>query len=170
MLHVKFMEIIYKRMETLEGFHICTLTLKEYRTVCSIVVMLVWRILSCKSSRAAMVLISCPGLLLDNILINASNPKSFTSTSAKHDLLSAVSSCSPVSNSTSFIWSLERGMPGKNGGWGCWIGTDDDESPIGLGPSPYSLLLFCDSRHWRSCSNSLTNSIAPPIIDAWSPY
>lgn len=28
---------------------------------------------------------------------------------------------------------------------------------------------FWASKDWRRCSNSLTNSIAPPTIDAWSP-
>ena len=142
------------------------------------VVMLVWRILNCKSSKAAMVLMSCPGLLLDKILIIASNPNSFTSTSAKQDLFSAVSSRSPVSKSMNLIWSLGRELAEAKGGkTGCWWGCGTtaillfvDESPTCLWASPKILLLFCDSKHWSSCSSSLTNSIAPPMIEAWSPY
>lgn len=32
------------------------------------------------------------------------------------------------------------------------------------------LILFCASRDCKSCSSSFTKSIAPPIIDAWSPF
>ncbi|KAF7835519.1 uncharacterized protein G2W53_010378 [Senna tora] len=41
---------------------------------------------------------------------------------------------------------------------------EEEESPPT--PTPTSLLLFCDSKHCSNCSNSLTNSIAPPIIAA----
>lgn len=140
------------------------------------VVMLVWRILNCKSSNAAIALMSWPGLLRERIFIMASNPKSFTSTSAKQDLFSAVSSRSPVSKSISLIWSFGKGKGGGNNGvCGCWL-MAIEESPICRPPpgaaaaSPKILRRFCDSKHCRSCSNSLTNSIAPPIIDAWSPY
>lgn len=140
------------------------------------VVMLVWRIMSWRSSSAAMILINCPGLLLDKILIIASNPRSFTSTSAKRDLLSAVSSRSPppLSISTScFIWSFTGKGGEKNGGCCCVAGAAARAAEFSTCldcASPRSLLLFCDSKHWRSCSNSLTNSIAPPIIEAWSPF
>lgn len=135
------------------------------------VVMLVWRILNCKSSSAAMVLRSWPGLLLERIFIIASNPRSLTSTSAKHDLISAVSSRRPLSNSISFNSSFGRGKGGNKGDWDGWIAIEV-ESPMGRGAAslPKSRRLFWDSKHWSSCSNSLTNSMAPPIIDAWSPY
>ena len=43
-----------------------------------------------------------------------------------------------------------------------------DEMPM-VEPASISFILFCASRDWRSCSSSFTKSIAPPIIDAWSP-
>ena len=134
------------------------------------VVMLVWRIERWRSSKAAIVLISCPGLLLESILIMASNPSSFTSTSAKHDLFSAVSSRStpPPSESVTFpviIWGLLTEVMGEE------VVVVVVMSPRCLLPvSPKILRRFCDSRHCRSCSSSRTNSIAPPMIDAWSPY
>lgn len=134
------------------------------------VVMLVWRIFNCKSSSAAMVLRSWPGLLLERIFIIASKPRSLTSTSAKQDLISAVSSRRPLSNSISFNSSFGRGKGGNKGDWDGWI-ANGVESPMGCGAAslPIRRRLFWDSKHWSSCSNSLTNSIAPPIIDAWSP-
>ena len=146
-----------------------TLTLKEYRTVCSMVVMLVWRIERWRSSKAAIVIISCPGRLLESILIMASNPSSFTSTSAKHDFFSAFSSWipPPPSNSVTFPVII-NGLVEVMG--------EEVIIVVVMSPpcmslvSPKTLRRFCDSKHCRSCSSSLKNSIAPPTIDAWSPY
>lgn len=59
---------------------------------------------------------------------------------------------------------------------GTVIAEEDDELtgvslPPLLPPPPPSdfLIFFWASRDWRSCSNSFTKSIAPPIMDAWSP-
>ena len=119
----------------------CTLTLKEQTTSCSMVVMWVCRIWRCKHSTAEIFLVICPRRLPDRILIIPNSPESLTSTSANQDLLSAV-------------WSWWSSVGGRINGGGCcswwWWWTD--------------------SRHWRSCCSSLTNSIAPPTIEAWSPY
>jgi hypothetical protein len=159
---------------------------------------LVCRMDICMSSSAAMVLISCPGRRRDRILIMASAPSARTSMSARHDLFSATSSRSPAAASAppasrSSILAAPPSPPpddatgngrlgGKNaaaGGtcvwWCCWVDVGAPApaaSTTGRGASPdppYRRRRFCDSRHWISCSSSLMNSMAPPMMDAWSP-
>ena len=138
------------------------------------VVMLVWRIERWRSSKAAIVMSNWPGLLFESILIMASNPSSLTSTSAKHDLFSVISSSSPPPPSSSVIFLVIMS------GW-VWLATlvtGQEEGFVGLVMSPVCLWpvsskilrRFCDSRHGRSSSSSLTNSMTPPMIEAWSPY
>lgn len=130
---------------------------KEYRTASSMLLILRWRTSNWSISNTLIIFKIWPGIRFEIIFKTTFDPEIFASTSATGELQHAPSSltCSnPIKGQSS--WG---GVSCSCGGLG-----------LGAGLGLRLFLLFLDSKDWRTWCNSLINSIAPPIIDAWSPY
>lgn len=129
---------------------------KEYRTASSMLLILRWRTSNWSISNTLIIFKIWPGIRFEIIFKTTFDPEIFASTSATGELQHAPSSltCSnPIKGQSSW------------GGVSCSCGLG-----LGAGLGLRLFLLFLDSKDWRTWCNSLINSIAPPIIDAWSPY
>ena len=147
---------------------------------------------------AAIVLISCPDLLPECILIMASNPAALPPHKPSTDLFSPVSSRPPPPPSSSVTfpviisWLPTKVLVKKKSlSWSCprfayyrflrgfSMNTQhSNETVVELGPLSHlnfecwysrTVVRFCDFRQCRSCSSSLLNFIAPPMVNTWSP-
>ena len=119
--------------------------------------MLRCKTVSLRSSNATMALSNWPGLLWLWIFKFTWVWITVTSISATSDLFSAFTSSPQFPSSEPILHCGKMKKP-----------LDGTTVELSF-PSLFFLILFCASREWSSCSSSFTKSIAPPIIEAWSP-
>lgn len=135
---------------------------KEYKTVSSMLLMLIWRTSKESLSNTLIILATWP-VTRREIIFNAMfEPEILASTSATGELQQASSSLKTLeSNPKGRVW------------WSCCWGLIGSSSSLGLGTG-LGLILFLlfllDSNDCKTWCISFINSITPPIIDAWSPY
>jgi len=120
--------------------------------------MLRCKTVSPRSSNATIALNNCPGILWHFIFKFTWFCTAATSISVASDFFFTVLSSSQVPPSSN-----------RRSHCGCeveyWLGEMPAVEAVSI-----SLIFFCASRDWTSCSSSFTKSIAPPMIDAWSPF
>lgn len=132
---------------------------KEYSTVSSMLLMLRWRISKSSFSSKVIIFTTWPGTRFDSVRKSTFEPEILASTSAIGELQHAPSSFTIFSESCDELLVIMGGD-----GLNC---SSDLGLGVGLGLKLF--LFFLASRECRTRCNSLMNSMAPPIIDAWSP-
>lgn len=132
--------------------------------------MLRWRISKAWLSSTLMILTTCPGILLDSVRSSTLGPDSLASTSATAELQQAPSSLTtprlppPPPPSEGLLLDAVRGD-----GVSWWPCLSCCGRGLGLGLGLRLLRFFLASSDCTSCCSSLMNSMAPPMIEAWSP-
>lgn len=119
--------------------------------------MLRWSISNASFSSRTMIFTTSPGLRLERVRMITLAPEILASTSAIGELQHALSSFT-----TSKLWGESTS--------GCGNGSGRRGLGLGVGLGLKLFLCFLASSDCRTWCNSLMNSMAPPMIDAWSPF
>lgn len=127
------------------------------------VVRLRWRVVSPRFCNPTTILRSCLGFLLENTFRLAWLSTKVTSMSAMEEWFSATTSLTETVDMGA-VWEDEE----EDIGFWLWLwGNVMNKS---VEDADLCFICFCPSRDWRSCSSSLTKFMAPPTMEAWSPY